>query len=1414
MKINKLITVTICCLMALITLFRTSIPAIAAETKLYIKEVITSIGENSASAKKWLTDRGYTVLDSDLNAGTGEYPIYLGYKTTTKKSEAITDISIMDMNGGYELMDYAAFAEQNQANIAQMTYNLRVACAEMRANLQKGNRAAQTALDYLNIFTVPEAKMPLGDYLLDTKRTDGDYRMILLVCNSLVISIIYAELSLGCSDYGGDVWAKRLADLGIDDTDEDETDYWQAKHDLYYDDALGLYKILVSYREQYLAALERKAANGGEVVTVEASEDDAHDAIESFVKTGEPADPAANDALVLSVIEYLNGFEYGSEHLGDALMNIAAMEESEETVALLYQLASVLTPAQQTLMCIEGLTTFTSVNLVDDAALETLNGDLAGYKNDLLAALDSDTASVWIGTNRDVYDGKIALTSEARRNAAAANDYEKITYVSDFDLNIKVALCYIGGAAAAASGVTLIIFGVGGIVIKTAVALSICSTVSTIVSAVALGCIGMIGIAVSLLVIAALVVCAIVYAVDCIIDIYNYYHPEYTDIPTIVVDSCENGYITYRAVTDRGFRNTDVNVWEGKKWNALYYTTDTAAGSPLVVDDLGKCFKVVYGSTKVPEGMTAVKRFGTQIAVNLNADTYDDDVGGIYLYYTAEEANNEPKQEGVYLESLTMLCHESASVVRDLLTIKGYKILDFNLTSDTDYATYIGYTTTTNAANAITDIRVSYAGTDGKYYYGDVTDTYGYAGGNTLTTENESTELLLSLYYTKSQKRGTPIYANLLATKNGTTPIGYEPVNTFSGGGAFDFNTYLEESPSDWKNHAYVYFEPSVSYDETNSELYLGGIAFVSGSTDMDYGKLENYAKEIGMTICNIDLTKGFFNDEDRTWLCYSTTYNPYRAIYDIGVYTCEYKSQSMPENVVLDNVGYSACQTYTQGDRSYYGNIFWGGNYRIIRPTHAYISNNEDYGGDDEYGDTLVCNRGMYVCGPENGKLPIRMSTLTFSKSAAIPYGCVAVHDMTDKFATKALNLALYDGDNKNSLYITYEGTAPVKQKYISKITVVTSKAEDFAYDKTMYKLMSLGGDEIIKINLAELKSESWQNASYAAGFDEDSDLDDYEDSVGYIRVTRTSVKNQAIGSIVIYKTSGSAPDTMNFRYDETDKTTAFTKSGDGISYCGGTKYYFYYAKVGNKINEFTVDTKMYNANYATVIGQDSKVYTDLGYFFHTFSDAALPYYTAFNIASGDNETMVIKSLLESGCNEVKRISQSGKATYIGYVRTSSTSKAVRNILFSTSATDTLTVDDVTYTKCGRANGITLYQTTEGVKTKAIVYFAFGSAAPNQSNYPEGTCFEYVQDAGGKKADIASAVGAKSPYYAFVSHKDNSAYASNAYYASVVTKKISVIFVIAMLAVMAIGVIIFVIIKTKHKKGDAEQKACSVQKV
>ena len=70
--------------------------ALFADTPTYISKIAVAYGKEESTPKDILKNNGFTVIDYDLNKGCGDssYYVYLGYKTTTNPSEAITGIFI------------------------------------------------------------------------------------------------------------------------------------------------------------------------------------------------------------------------------------------------------------------------------------------------------------------------------------------------------------------------------------------------------------------------------------------------------------------------------------------------------------------------------------------------------------------------------------------------------------------------------------------------------------------------------------------------------------------------------------------------------------------------------------------------------------------------------------------------------------------------------------------------------------------------------------------------------------------------------------------------------------------------------------------------------------------------------------------------------------------------------------------------------------------------------------------------------------------------------------------------------------------------------------------------------------------------------------------------------------------------
>ena len=231
-----------------------SLHASAAATQ-YLSEVIISYGRTDAEAKNWLTQNGYKVVGQNLNEGgeggsealswmglaSEKRSVFLGYKTTTNPEEAITDMKIMNMNGGYSYEAYEKVLEDTKAEKEHFLENIMAALKEYRENYKKpegtaGRTRAKIAHDALNKFKDDDSGALMGDLLLNTLKSEdeaaweadptqhADMVTILMQGNSTCVSEIMQNLSIA-ADTEDNSWLNRvLGDQGIPENPETESD--------------------------------------------------------------------------------------------------------------------------------------------------------------------------------------------------------------------------------------------------------------------------------------------------------------------------------------------------------------------------------------------------------------------------------------------------------------------------------------------------------------------------------------------------------------------------------------------------------------------------------------------------------------------------------------------------------------------------------------------------------------------------------------------------------------------------------------------------------------------------------------------------------------------------------------------------------------------------------------------------------------------------------------------------------------------------------------------------------------------------------------------------------------------------------------------------------------------------------------
>ena len=141
MKILKFFT---CILLVASLLATVMMPIGAARVTYYLSDLKLAEADTAEEAKKLLADAGYTVVNKDLNPG-GAKSVYLGYKKTTKVDDAITDVRVMNMNGGFNVSDYETIKNDALEEYSKTVDNFRIAAKEFAENYKAGKKEALLA---------------------------------------------------------------------------------------------------------------------------------------------------------------------------------------------------------------------------------------------------------------------------------------------------------------------------------------------------------------------------------------------------------------------------------------------------------------------------------------------------------------------------------------------------------------------------------------------------------------------------------------------------------------------------------------------------------------------------------------------------------------------------------------------------------------------------------------------------------------------------------------------------------------------------------------------------------------------------------------------------------------------------------------------------------------------------------------------------------------------------------------------------------------------------------------------------------------------------------------------------------------------------------------------------------------------
>ena len=447
--------------------------AFAASKPLYVSDVMVGMGETAEEAKKALTDAGYTVLDVNLNEGAGsalktEKFVYLGYKTTADPDEAVTDLAVMNMNGGYSFSDYAALMEKyRDSQIRPFIDNFIATVKEYRGNYNSANEANKAKADFayavLSHVIEDYTGSNMGDLLLNPTKeelglTDDQYKALpaekksetadlttaIMQGNTQVVFLIEQTLALA-ADTNETTWLERLSELGPDGLEAKYAEAGvrsaEAKREmaaLYNDTARIILKGWEALRTELLDFEVDQARSAGEEGAPEIDEflhydfengedeseteisaqnaekivSDAADLIEEAAENTENV-VSSRTALIYCA---LKDIPYGDGTMFD-LFTKPYSEVSGANASALYPMVSTLTAGQTAAADFLPLQLLLQIGVAENDSYEAFSSG----NSDLLECIENaGEVSLYLDVNREIFSERTALTSEMLRKSASS----------------------------------------------------------------------------------------------------------------------------------------------------------------------------------------------------------------------------------------------------------------------------------------------------------------------------------------------------------------------------------------------------------------------------------------------------------------------------------------------------------------------------------------------------------------------------------------------------------------------------------------------------------------------------------------------------------------------------------------------------------------------------------------------------------------------------------------------------------------------------------------------------------------------------------------------------------------------------------------------------------------------------------
>jgi len=647
---------------------------LAEGQKQYVEDIVVVYGNDYAEAKTNLDQRskddGKTYYPVNNTGFNEEYCTLIGYSTTTDKSKAITDIAMMHMLGKYDdSSKYDEILAEQKTLIHDEVQNMKSAFEYFANKYEEsmGNKEdslARLAYDVLNTFYNDDIKDENGKYVTVAEMilnsddySDEQFDTMFMEMNTVAYNTIRRYILIGCMED----WVSAFVELPEKDSDIQFTASETESAQL-------LLQLLPAFQED----MNTYFNNGYTMKTDEKS-------LKTYYNSLSNNDDKMFFEKYLAIEIGMTTYNYKDGTLLDGFMQDPTKEGA---LALLKRVTHCLPDEISGLIGCLDISEMFSLSFNNEKAAEKL----VAFRS--LAKIDSMTStSIYTGVDRSVFTNSegIAVTSNAKRQMETSDQQLSDTLQKDTKAKAKLlmAVC-LTSLATFAIGVPCLFFGTSMISSEAAEASEVAITttfydvsgvsmdlssstiayfgdteivvgaeIETVPLATTSSATTTVASASSVLGYVLVVAAAVIFAATAVVIGLAIWKsiklknetPERRAIPRIMVEDVKDSrgfhdLTYYYCAKDSNGNCADINNGYGAEWNALYYTKDTDAGSPLTADQV----KVSSNSSEMlrTEQFTPAHAFGEDFAYSMNDFSGKDDTKAYFGFSCEYEEKTTP----------------------------------------------------------------------------------------------------------------------------------------------------------------------------------------------------------------------------------------------------------------------------------------------------------------------------------------------------------------------------------------------------------------------------------------------------------------------------------------------------------------------------------------------------------------------------------------------------------------------------------------------------------------------------------------------------------------------------------------------------------------------------------------------------